>query len=380
MASPSPQVPPPQSGSVPTAQQRANFSYMALSSLVLVSWEIILHLPQDFKYLRTHGWWKRPILWAYFLQRYGAFIVNMAQVNIRLGCAASGSLSLILSTDVVLAQHPPISLIYLYRVLAIWNKRPSVKYTLIVLWVVCLGASLTAPFSQDAGNLPGGGCTVLRSEKWAPTSFIGNAVFDTFVLTVYKLGTSIMIAFSLRCGVSDIPAFYAAANRHQYKNFRSPIQTTLLRDGVLYFAVVVIIGIVDIFFLTTAKNPVVSSTVIPLHIALTSVMTTRLVNNIVHVVREGTMPEFLSQTRNGSVGSTFKGSGATPTATSTSTRTVIFIGSDVGTDYFNKATSENYNDDALKHSLSTHKGVFQPGQAFSTPLQLRVTTEVESKV
>ncbi|KAG2008863.1 hypothetical protein CC2G_014249 [Coprinopsis cinerea AmutBmut pab1-1] len=362
MASPSPQVPPPQSGSVPTAQQRANFSYMALSSLVLVSWEIILHLPQDFKYLRTHGWWKRPILWAYFLQRYGAFIVNMAQVNIRLGnppnCYDYGKLSLTFGGAVVL---PSVSLIYLYRVLAIWNKRPSVKYTLIVLWVVCLGASLTAPFSQDAGNLPGGGCTVLRSEKWAPTSFIGNAVFDTvvFVLTVYKL----------------------AANRHQYKNFRSPIQTTLLRDGVLYFAVVVIIGIVDIFFLTTAKNPVVSSTVIPLHIALTSVMTTRLVNNIVHVVREGTMPEFLSQTRNGSVGSAFKGSGvAHATATSTSTRTVIFIGSGVGTDYFNKAMTENYNDDALNHSLSTHKGVFQPGQAFSTPLQLTVTTEVESKV
>ncbi|EAU93633.1 hypothetical protein CC1G_02863 [Coprinopsis cinerea okayama7 len=350
--------PPP---GAPTPQQRNNFNYMALTSLVLVSWEIILHAAQDFKYLRAKGWWKRPVLWAYFLQRYGAFIVIMSQVNIRLGnpsnCYAFGKVSLTFGGAVVL---PSVSLIYLYRVLAIWNKKAVVKYSLIVLWVLCLAASLTAPFSQDAGNNPNGpGCTIVRSEKWAPTSFIANAVYDTviFFFTVYKL----------------------VVNRHQYKNFRSPLQTTLLRDGVLYFAVAVIIGIVDIVFLMAVKNPVVSSTVIPLHIALTSIMTTRLVNNVFHVVREGSTPEFLSETKNTSSGTARPvQSYGRATGASSSSRTVIFIGSGVGTDYFDKNGTRSNFDHQESH-ISFEKGA-RDDQTYSIPMQLRVTTETVSKV
>lgn len=101
----------------PTPQQVANSAYVVVTSLVLVSWEILVHLFQDLSYLRTKGWYRRPVIWAYFLQRYGAFVVIVSQANIRLGsppsCYAAGIISLTVGGVIVL---PSVSLIYVYRV------------------------------------------------------------------------------------------------------------------------------------------------------------------------------------------------------------------------------------------------------------------------
>ncbi|KAH6903449.1 hypothetical protein BKA70DRAFT_1301011 [Coprinopsis sp. MPI-PUGE-AT-0042] len=336
----------------PTPEQRAVFQQMGLVALVLVSWEILVHLPQDIRYLRSKGWWKRPVLWAYFLQRYSALMVNTAQVNIRFGhftnCYAWSMVSLTLGGVVVL---PCVSLIYLYRVLAIWNRRPAVKYTLIVMWVIVLGASITAPFSQEARSTPNGGCTVTRNERYTPASFIANACFDllVFILTVWKL----------------------AANRHQYKKFRSPIQATLLRDGVLYFAVVVIIGIVDISFILSMKLPVVASTVIPLHIALTSIMTTRLVNNVFHIVDAGQGPIYMSDDQTANASHPRPPNYSRGTAGS---GTIMVIGSGVGTEYFDKSGNSNGMESFAYSTGLEKEGQEHRGNA-AIPLQLRVTTE-----
>ncbi|KZT24133.1 hypothetical protein NEOLEDRAFT_1068144 [Neolentinus lepideus HHB14362 ss-1] len=253
--------------SAPSPQQRTDFDYIALTAVVLVSWEIALHLWQDLIYLRTAKWYKKPVFWAYFIQRYGAFAVVIAETLIRIGhpksCHAAGLVSLTVGGVGVL---PSVSLIYFFRVQAIWNKNKTVTYTLAALWVILFGASLTAPFSQAAGNLPTGGCTVVRTEKYTPASFIANAVYDAvvFILTLCKL----------------------LANRREYKNFQSPVQTLLLRDGILYFFISVVVGIIDIIFLEAITNPAIASTVIPMHIALTSIMTTRLVNNVFHVMTQ----------------------------------------------------------------------------------------------
>lgn len=101
-----------------TAQQRLNFDYVALASLVLVSWEILVHFLQDIAYLRNFKkLYRRPVMWAYFIQRYGAFIVVLAETIIRIGhpksCYSAGLASLIVGGVFVL---PSISLIYLFRV------------------------------------------------------------------------------------------------------------------------------------------------------------------------------------------------------------------------------------------------------------------------
>ncbi|KAF8867995.1 hypothetical protein CPB84DRAFT_1697748, partial [Gymnopilus junonius] len=185
---------------------------------------------------------------------YGAFIMIVAEANIHLGrpssCYTAGLVSLTFGGVIVL---PAISLIYLYRVLAIWNKKLIIKYILTFLWVIVWGTSISALFSQTAANLPTGGCTITHSETHSINrdGFIANAIYDgvVFLLTLVKL----------------------VSNCHQYKQFHSPVQTVLLRDGVLYFAVSVIIGITDIVFLEAVKSPVIASTVIPLHISLASV-------------------------------------------------------------------------------------------------------------
>ncbi|KAH8100410.1 hypothetical protein BXZ70DRAFT_1008418 [Cristinia sonorae] len=252
----------------PSPQQRANFNYMALTAVVLVSWELAVHFFQDLDYLRTKKLWKRPVMWAYFFQRYGAFVVVSCEAVIRLStgadCHAAGLAALITGGVFVL---PSVSLIFFYRVRAIWHQNKYVEYVLGALWIVVFGASLSAPASQAAGNLPNGQCTITRSEKYTPASFIANAIYDgvILVLTLVKL----------------------VANRRQYKNFRSPVQTLLIRDGILYFVISVTIGIVDIAFLLGISNPPLASTVIPLHVAITSIMTTRLVNNVFTVVHDG---------------------------------------------------------------------------------------------
>ncbi|KAF9263044.1 hypothetical protein L218DRAFT_973238 [Marasmius fiardii PR-910] len=344
----------------PTQQQLRDFEYIVVTALVLVSWELLVHLFQDLSYLRMKGWYKRPVIWAYFLQRYGAFTVIVAQSNIRLGhpssCYAAGMVSLTVGGVIVL---PAISLIYLYRVLAIWNKRSVVKWVLIALWVVLLGASITAPFSQEARNLPNGTCTIARSEKYTPASFIANAVYDgvVFILTVVKL----------------------IANRQQYKNFRSPVQTILLRDGILYFGVAVATGITDIVFLEVVKSPVVASMVIPIHIGLNSVMTTRLVNNVFQVVSEGTTVRNISNSNvpSGPSGGTAAGSfGASGKNTGKSS--VMIIGSGVGTDYFDEletTTAPSY--DMQGKPTNIHSYGNRTYSVPMQPMQVRVTSSHE---
>jgi len=349
--------------SPPTAQQRANFDYLVLTSLVLVSWELLLHFFQDLAYLRTKGWYRRPVMWAYFLQRYGAFAVLVAQANIRLGkppsCYAAGMVSLVVGGVIVL---PSISLIYLYRVLAIWNKRAEVKYTLIGLWVVLLGASITAPFSQSAGNLPNGSCTVTRSEVYTPASFIANAVYDgaVFILTLIKL----------------------VANRQQYKNFRSPVQTMLLRDGILYFGVAVAVSITDIVFLEAIKSPVIASTVIPLHIGLTSIMTTRLVNNVFQVLTHGSNPQFFSntsdamrQTPGTAIPSKIHRGKIGGSAT-------ILIGSGVGTEHFDDPSikPQRLGGSDQGSDIDIGSGKVAAGHTYSVPMQVKVTRDEDQAV
>ncbi|TFK49586.1 hypothetical protein OE88DRAFT_1632704, partial [Heliocybe sulcata] len=270
--------------SAPSLQQHTDFDYIALTAVVLVSWEIILHLWQDMIYLRTAKWYKRPVFYAYFIQRYGAFAVVISETTIRIGhpksCRAAALVSLVVGGVGVL---PCISLIYFFRVQAIWNKNKTVTYTLAGLWVVLFGASLTAPFAQSAGNLPTGGCTITRTEKYTPASFIANALYDAviFGFTLSKL--------------------HKMANCSQYRDFRSPVQTLLLRDSILYFFISVVVGIIDIVFLEAVANPSIASTVIPMHIRLASIMTTRLVNNVFHVVTQPSGPGYVgSRTQIGS--------------------------------------------------------------------------------
>ncbi len=131
-------------------------------------------------------------------------------------------------------------------------------------------------------------------------------------------------------------------NLKQYSQFKSPVQILLLRDGVLYFAVSVAVGIVDIVFLEAISQPLVASTVIPLHITLASVMTTRLVNNVFHILKVDQVgPHFISNTRGASntkvmsikSAMAFAPGGSAGTA---ATRTVLVVGSGVGTDYFDE--------------------------------------------
>ncbi|KXN87000.1 hypothetical protein AN958_09343 [Leucoagaricus sp. SymC.cos] len=340
----------------PTAQQKANFEYAVVAALMLVSWELLVHGFQDLNYLRRiKTLWRRPVMWAYFIQRYGAFAVIVAQANIRLGkhtdCHAAGLVSLIVGGVFVL---PSISLIYLYRVLAIWNKKPVIKWVLIALWVAVFGASLTAPSSQSANNLRTGGCTITRSEKYTPASFIANAVYDgvVFVLTIVRLGLNIK----------------------QYSQFKSPVQILLLRDGVLYFAVSVAIGIVDIVFLEAIKQPVVASTVIPLHIALASVMTARLVNNVFHVLKADEVgPHFISDTRGGRNKKTISVKSAMAfvpgaSAGTATTGTVLVVGSGVATDYFDEI-SRSEGEASKTETLGTKSN------AYAIPLNVRSWTD-----
>lgn len=117
----------------------------------------------------------------------------------------------------------------------------------------------------------------------------------------------------------------------------------LLRDGVLYFAVSVAIGIVDIVFLEAINQPTVASTVIPLHIALASVMTTRLVNNVFHILKADEVgPHFMTNTRPSgqNVKTMTANSGMVfvqgASAATGSSGTVLVVGSGVGTDYFDE--------------------------------------------
>jgi len=115
-----------------------------------------------------------------------------------------------------------------------------------------------------------------------------------------------------------------------------------LHGGVLYFTVSVAVSIVDIVFLKAINQPLVTSTIIPLHITLASIMMTCLVNNVFYILKvDQVSPHFISNTCGASnmkvmsiksaMAFALRGSASMAT-----TKTVLVVGSGVGTDYFDK--------------------------------------------
>lgn len=202
-----------------------------------------------------------------------------------------------------------------------------------------------------------------------------------FLLTIIKLGRTFIL---LRCEKFPHPKF-TGANRRQYKNFRSPVQTLLLRDGVLYFAISVIVSITDIVLLQVIKSPTIASTVIPLHVGLASIMTTRLVNNVFHVVTDQSsaarVAHFPSDTKVNSKGSrknasqsAIKKLPAPPSGQSPTFSHTIIIGSGVGTDFFDSEVS--VSEDTHEMVIGSGKGLDVENQKY--PLQVRKPLHIGS--
>jgi hypothetical protein len=152
----------------------------------------------------------------------------------------------------------------------------------------------------------------------------------------------------------------------------------LLQDGMLYFSVSVVIGITDIVFLEAFKSPVLASMVIPLHVALTSVMTTRLVNNVFHVVTDGSQSaRFLVESKSDGSGRTVAqrtpmGVVSSKSQTSNPMAMPKFtVGSGVGTDLFDEVGMKSQRDD-LEDGAAIGPGKVLSGKhTYALPMQVR---------
>lgn len=156
------------------------------------------------------------------------------------------------------------------------------------------------------------------------------------------------------------------------------MQVILLRDGVLYFAVSVVVGITDIVFLEAVKSPVIASTVIPLHFALSSVMTTRLVNNVFRVIADGKGVHILPTVNSTSRDGTTKAPslGIAPTRKVGQSTTTVGGGGTADLDALNTkgqsiSNAEDY-DSAL--NIPSQRG-FNQSHTYAIPMQVRVTQD-----
>jgi hypothetical protein len=144
----------------------------------------------------------------------------------------------LLSTTIQFASTP----LLLLRTYAIWDRNRTIAFILVTFWIgpLIIGIYVSTtyigvPYSVILGLNVLGGCGNDPTNNWGTAPFIVNMIVDSciFLLTLGRL-------LSLR----NASAFA-----------RGTISRVLIRDGVIYYVVVVIINIINIVFFLAPGFP-----------------------------------------------------------------------------------------------------------------------------
>ncbi|KAJ6460184.1 hypothetical protein C8R45DRAFT_1081181 [Mycena sanguinolenta] len=168
------------------------------------------------------------------------------------------------------------SLLFFFRIRAIYAGRRLVTYTFGFLWLCLLAGALTVPLGSSATTV-GHACIVTRLAPYLSAISIGMTVFDTsvFFAISYGLLANRRTEQPLgECVRSPSQASFSRANLYAFSE-------SLLRDGQQYYLITVVTNTVNILMIYAPGLPLVYRGMwsIPT-IAVTNIMASRVFRNI----------------------------------------------------------------------------------------------------
>ncbi|KZV88779.1 hypothetical protein EXIGLDRAFT_797636 [Exidia glandulosa HHB12029] len=219
------------------ADQYEASRYIYIGAVAAWIWDVLSSLPQDYEiYFKSR--WTIPTV-TYLLSRLGTFGFIFSSTMFQVAQVADCQALMIgLGWCYVLAV-PSTSLLFLFRVRAVFYNERWITVVFFFLWLSTLASAFTVPFAI-------GGAHIATTKYCIDTAIKSYASAAPITNTAYS--SLVFIAISVRI----------VANSHgQSSRARSSVSRALLQGGQLYYLATVGLNIITITLLLTPSVPAV---------------------------------------------------------------------------------------------------------------------------
>jgi len=164
------------------ANQLEATRYLSIASLAVFVWDLLSNIPQDYR-LVTRDKISPPTV-AYFVSRFSSLAHILATTIFHIVPVGPGwceRLPRVIGWCWVVAI-PSTSLLFLFRIRAVFDGRPWIIGFFVMLWLANLGGSITVPFALFGGNIANTNrCVPTGVKSFSSAGIIITAVNDTLV-------------------------------------------------------------------------------------------------------------------------------------------------------------------------------------------------------
>ncbi|KAF8574945.1 hypothetical protein K439DRAFT_799707 [Ramaria rubella] len=208
------------------ANQLEASRYLSITSLAVFTWDILCTLSQDYRLLTKHTI-NLPTL-VYFLSRVSSLAHILSTTLFHVAPISScHDLPIIIGWCWAVAI-PSTSLLFLFRIRAVFDGQRSVVCLFRILWLATLGGAITVPFALTGGHIANTNRCIPTSVKpFSSASIIASACNDTlvFIAISWRIITRTTVNGRVR-------SFFGGRNLPE-------LSLELLRGGQQYYLVTV---------------------------------------------------------------------------------------------------------------------------------------------
>ncbi|KAL5530968.1 hypothetical protein ACEPAG_3844 [Sanghuangporus baumii] len=160
--------------------------YIYVASLGAFTWDLFSNVPADYQLLFEHRITLATV--AYFVSRVVSLAYIVTSTVFQIG-SVENCQALLVSLGVCFAVAvPATSLLFLFRIRAVFNDQKIVVWTFVFLWISVLAGCITVPFAINGKHIgPTSNCINSDVKPFSSVGIIISAVNDTLVLLAISL-------------------------------------------------------------------------------------------------------------------------------------------------------------------------------------------------
>ncbi|KIM88416.1 hypothetical protein PILCRDRAFT_814316 [Piloderma croceum F 1598] len=266
------------------ADQFQVICYVNVAILAAVTWDWLMAIPEEYLIIRKIGF-SRPNI-VYFLSRFGTFGYCLTTTIFRTVSIDDCKVLKYVKGSLLVIGVPATSLLFLFRVKAVYNNSKIITAFFGLLWLAITGLNTLILLGKSPDHIPytkrcmGG----LALPEYTTAPIIVTVVNDTLVLFAisYRMLSSAMIRSTWRARTKSF--FTGDGLMH--------LSWVLLQSGQVYYFVTIGFAITITAFVLSPSFPVVLKPILgSAYIALSNVMACRVYRVILAFLTDLDSPE-----------------------------------------------------------------------------------------
>ncbi|TFK50407.1 hypothetical protein OE88DRAFT_1660773 [Heliocybe sulcata] len=222
--------------------------YLYIASLSGYIWDILLALPQEYALLTRSK--IRPPTAVYFFSRIAALSYIITSTVFQVAPVGSCQALQVALGVCFAVSVPATSLLFFFRIRAVFRRRPFVVAIFAFLWIATLAGSITVPFAITGGHIgPTNRCINTGVKSFSSVGIIINGVNDSLVFLA--ISWHLLTSHLVETKWSD-----RARSFFRGTGFNG-LSRSLLQGGQAYYLATVGLNILTIIMILTPSVPAV---------------------------------------------------------------------------------------------------------------------------